>query len=283
MGGARMELILTAQLHSQRMKSKSKTNAVEHGATMDIPKVRKKSAAQVARAARLFKVLQARYPTAHCALNWSQPHELLIATILSAQSTDVGVNKATPALFAKFATPIDFANASPADIEPLVKTLNFWRNKAKAVHESMRVVCANFHGEVPSTMEHLLTLRGVARKTANVVLGNVFNLNEGVVVDTHVGRLARRMGLSTHDHPVDVEGDLMGLFARANWCVLSHLLISHGRSVCKARGGTCSSDSICREFCSNATLPVAPIVNAINSKLKKTKTLKRVAKTVRRA
>ena len=278
-----MKLILTAQLHSQRMKSKSKTNAVEHGDTMDIPKVRKKSAAQVARAARLFKALQTRYPTAHCALNWSQPHELLIATILSAQSTDVGVNKATPALFAAFPTPRDFVNASPAKIEPYVKTLNFWRNKAKAVHESMRTVCEQFHGEVPRDMKQLLTLRGVARKTANVVLGNVFNLNEGVVVDTHVGRLARRMGLSTHDHPVDVEGDLMGLFARANWCVLSHLLISHGRSVCKARGGTCSSDSICREFCSNATLPVAQRVNAINSKLKKTKTLKRVAKTVRRA
>ena len=274
----------TARMKSKvRMKSKASTNAVEHPRSATTSMQIKKSAAQVARATRLFKALRARYPHAHCELNWSKPHELLIATILSAQSTDVGVNKATPALFAKFPTPIDFANASPADIEPLVKTLNFWRNKAKAVHESMRVVCANFHGEVPSTMEQLLTLRGVARKTANVVLGNVFNLNEGVVVDTHVGRLARRMGLSTHDHPVDVEGDLMGLFARANWCVLSHLLISHGRSVCKARGGTCSSDSICREFCSNATLPVAQRVNAINSKLKKTKTLKRVAKTVRRA
>ncbi|MSR33847.1 MAG: endonuclease III [Phycisphaerales bacterium] len=239
------------------------------------------SAAKVAKALRLFKTLRTRYPNAHCALNWSKPHELLIATILSAQSTDVGVNKATPALFAKFATPQDFANASPQAIEPFVMTLNFWRNKAKAVHESMRVVCANFHGEVPRTMSDLLTLRGVARKTANVVLGNAFNLNEGVVVDTHVGRLARRMGLSKHDDPVDVETDLMGLFPRANWCVLSHLLIAHGRSVCKARGETCSSDLICKEFCINAKLPASPSAHAINLKLKKTKALKTAAKTAR--
>lgn len=213
---------------------------------------RKKSTAAVARAQRLFTALRTRYPNAHCELNWSKPHELLIATILSAQSTDVGVNKATPALFAKFPTPYDFAKASPAAIEPFVKTLNFWRNKAKAVHESMRVVTEQFNGEVPRTMDQLLTLRGVARKTANVVLGNVFHMNEGVVVDTHVGRLARRMGLSKHDDPVDVEMDLMGLFARENWCVLSHLLICHGRSVCKARGELCSQDRICKSFCSNA-------------------------------
>lgn len=265
------------------MKSKSSKNNLELSRAATTSKHTQKSAAQVARAARLFKALRTRYPNAHCALNWSKPHELLIATILSAQSTDVGVNKATPALFAKFTTPRDFANASPTQIEPFVKTLNFWRNKAKAVHESMRVVCANFHGEVPATMAQLLTLRGVARKTANVVLGNAFNLNEGVVVDTHVGRLARRMGLSKYDDPVAVEIDLMGLFPRANWCVLSHLLISHGRSVCKARGGTCANDSICRKFCGNATLPVAPSVNAINLKLKKTKALKRVAKTDHRS
>ena len=287
-GGARMELILTAQLHSQRMKSKSKTNAVEHGATMDIPKAPKKSAAQVARAARLFKALQTRYPTAHCALNWSQPHELLIATILSAQSTDVGVNKATPALFAAFPTPRDFANASPAKIEPYVKTLNFWRNKAKAVHESMRKVCEQFHGEVPRDMKQLLTLRGVARKTANVVLGNAFNMQEGVVVDTHVGRLARRMGLSKHEDPVDVEADLMGLFPRADWCVLSHLLIAHGRDACKARGESCKSDLICKDFCSNAKAPTTRKTKAatsnkpVNLKLKKSKSLKPVATKSRR-
>ncbi len=233
------------------MKSKAQLKSVAHTGAAPTTKARAKSAAQLARAATLFKLLQTRYPNAHCELNWSKPHELLIATILSAQSTDVGVNKATPALFAAFTTPLEFANASPAQIEPFVKTLNFWRNKAKAVHESMRVVCQNFQGQVPRTMEQLLTLRGVARKTANVVLGNVFHINHGVVVDTHVGRLARRMGLSKHEDPIDVERDLMGLFPREHWCVLSHLFISHGRSVCKARGDTCKDDDICRDFCSN--------------------------------
>lgn len=255
---------------------------------MDIPKAPKKSAAQVARAARLFKALQARYPTAHCALNWSQPHELLIATILSAQSTDVGVNKATPALFAAFPMPRDFVNASPAKIEPYVKTLNFWRNKAKAVHESMRIVCEQFHGEVPRDMNQLLTLRGVARKTANVVLGNAFDMQVGVVVDTHVGRLSRRMGLTKHEDPVDVEADLMGLFPRADWCVLSHLLIAHGREACKARGESCKSDLICRDFCMNAKAPTRRKIKAatrnkpVNLKLKKSKALKPVATKSRR-
>ncbi|MCE9619010.1 MAG: endonuclease III [Planctomycetes bacterium] len=215
-------------------------------------KVKKKPATEVARAQKLLAALRRRYPDARCALHWNKPHELLIATILSAQSTDVGVNKATPALFARFPSPRAFADATPADIEPFVKTLNFFRNKARAIHESMKMVCERHRGEVPRTMEALLELRGVARKTANVVLGNAFGMNEGVVVDTHVGRLARRMKLSRHEDPVDVEADLMGLFPREHWCQLSHLLIDHGRNVCKKRGGSCSEDSICKEFCSEA-------------------------------
>jgi endonuclease-3 len=175
-----------------------------------------------------------------------------VATILSAQSTDVGVNKATPALFKAFPTPAAFAAASPDAIAPYLRTLNFWRNKSRAVHESMKAVVERFGGEVPRTMDELLTLRGVARKTANVVLGNVFDIQEGVVVDTHVGRLARRMGLSRHADPERVERDLMALFPRAHWCLLSHLLIFHGRRVCKARGGSCAEDSICRRHCSEA-------------------------------
>ncbi len=209
----------------------------------------RKTGAQRARAAALLAALQERYPDAHCALDWAKPHELLIATILSAQSTDVGVNKATPALFKAFPTPNAFANATPEAIGPFVQTLNFWRNKSRAVHESMRVVCERFGGDVPHTMEELLTLRGVARKTANVVLGNAFHTNVGVVVDTHVGRLAKRMMLSSHDDPERVERDLMALFPQAEWCALSHLLIAHGRAVCKARGGSCSGDAICQQWC----------------------------------
>jgi endonuclease-3 len=214
--------------------------------------VRRKSAAATARARRLLAALRRRYPDACCALHWTRPHELLIATILSAQSTDVGVNKATPALFRRFPTPQDFARADAAQIEPLLRTLNFWRMKARSVHESMKAVCERFGGEVPRTMQDLLTLRGVARKTANVVLGNAFGVNEGVVVDTHVARLAQRMGLSRHEDPVRIEADLMALIPRDQWCQASHLLIAHGRAVCKARGAGCADDAICRTFCANA-------------------------------
>ncbi len=214
--------------------------------------LKRKSPLQIARAKRLWKALSVRYPDAHCALNWSQPHELLIATILSAQSTDVGVNKATPALFKAFPSIEAFAKCEPSDIEPFVQTLNFWRNKAKAVVESMKKIQEICGGKVPSTMEELLQLRGVARKTANVVLGNAFSLNEGVVVDTHVGRLSQRFALTRESDPVKVEQDLMALFPRKDWCQLSHLLIAHGRAVCKARGNSCSDDAICKEFCSEA-------------------------------
>ena len=206
--------------------------------------------AKRARALELLAALKKRYPDAVCELTWSQPHELLVATILSAQSTDVGVNKATPALFKRFPTPRDYARATPAEIEPFVQSLNFWRNKARAVHESMAAVCERFGGQVPRTMKELLTLRGVARKTANVVLGNCFGINEGVVVDTHVGRLAKRFGLTKHDDPVKVERDLMALIPQEDWCLVSHLLIFHGRRACKARGGTCTDDAICQRWCS---------------------------------
>jgi endonuclease-3 len=218
----------------------------------------RKSDAQRARARSLLAALRRRYPDAHCELTWSRPHELLVATILSAQSTDVGVNKATPMLFKAFPSPAAYAAASPETIAPYLRTLNFWRNKARAVHESMKAIVERHGGEVPRTMDALLTLRGVARKTANVVLGNAFDIQEGVVVDTHVGRLARRMGLSRHADPERVERDLMALFPRKHWCLLSHLLIFHGRRSCKARGGSCAEDSICRRFCSEAARGVTP-------------------------
>ena len=217
----------------------------------DLPE---RSEADRRRAASILSALRRRHTDARCELDASTPHELLVATILSAQATDVGVNKATPGLFAAFPTPADYAAASPAAIEPHVRTLNFWRNKAKSVHGAMSIVTAKHGGVVPSTMEELLELPGVARKTANVVLGNAFGINHGVVVDTHVGRLSRRFGLVDADEedPKRIERHLMALFPRPSWCLLSHLFIFHGRRVCKARGAGCADDPICRRWCANA-------------------------------
>jgi endonuclease-3 len=215
---------------------------------------------QRARASEVLSALEAEYPTAHCELNYTKPHELLIATILSAQTTDVGVNKATPALFKRFPNPADYAAAKPEDIEPYVKSLGFFRNKAKAVHLAMKAVVERHGGEVPRTMEELLDLQGVARKTANVVLGNAFGMNEGFVVDTHVERLSRRFGLVPDGVNVQaIERWLMALFPRDRWCQLSHMLIWHGRRACSARGVKCSEHPICARFgvaCELRDLPV---------------------------
>jgi len=214
-------------------------------------KLPRKTAAQKARALEILGELKRRYPDAHCELDWSKPHELLLATILSAQCTDASVNRATPGLFRAFPTPADYARATPAEIEPHIRSIGLFRNKAKAVHETCRRLVEHYGGEVPRTMEELLTLRGVARKTANVVLGNCFGINEGVVVDTHVERLSQRFGLSRGKTPLAIERDLMALFPREDWCLLSHLLIFHGRRACKARGGNCAGDALCRRFCAD--------------------------------
>jgi len=234
---------------SRRTPSKRKPPATP-------PRSRKSRAAQAdispaekLRSLRLLAALRAEYPGAHCELVFSNPHELLVATILSAQATDVSVNKVTPALFARFPTPAAYAAASPEEIEPFIKSIGLFRNKARAIHESMTAIRDRFGGQVPRTMQELLTLRGVARKTANVVLGNCFNINDGVVVDTHVQRLARRFALAPANASVaEIEQRLMQLFPRDSWCLLSHLLIFHGRRACKARGVQCDSHPICREF-----------------------------------
>jgi endonuclease-3 len=197
-------------------------------------------------------MLAEHYPNAHCALHYTKPHELLIATILSAQSTDAGVNKATPALFARFPTPADYAASSPEEIEPYIRSIGFFRSKAKSVYESMKVVVERFGGEVPRTMEELLTLRGVARKTANVVLGNAFNINVGFVVDTHIERLSNRFDLVPPGSTVQmIERYLMALFPQDQWCALSHQFIWHGRAACTARrpgGRCCREHPICDRF-----------------------------------
>jgi len=206
--------------------------------------------AEKRRARRLLKALRERYPDAECALNFSSPHELLIATILSAQTTDANVNKATPALFEAFPKPSDYANASPEQIEPYVRSLGFFRNKARAIHASMTDLVERFDGRVPGDMDDLLSLHGVARKTANVVLGNAFDVNVGFVVDTHIERLSKRFALAPWDATVTmVERHLCARFPRDSWADLSHMLIYHGRGPCKARGVIHGEDSICKRFC----------------------------------
>lgn len=218
-------------------------------AAFDLPK---KTQAHTARARRILDGLMRFHPDAHCALNYDGPHQLLVATILSAQATDVAVNKATPKFFEAFPTAADYAGASPRTLEPYIRSLGFFRNKAIAIHEAMKSIVNDFGGEVPATMDELLTLRGVARKTANVVLGNAYGIDVGVVVDTHVIRLSGRFGLSSAHNPKKIELDLMALFPRPHWTLLGHLLIFHGRRVCKARAGLCAEHPLCRRYCSNS-------------------------------
>lgn len=235
-----------------------------------------KTAAQKERANRIYAALQKHYPDAHCELNYSNPLELLVAVILSAQSTDAGVNKATPELFKRFKTAKEYADATPAEIEKYIKTIGLFRNKAKSIHACTTRLVDEFDGKVPDTMEELITLHGVARKTANVVLGEAFHKAEGVVVDTHVSRLAQRFGLTKNTEPAKIERDLMALFPRENWPMLSHLLIWHGRYSCKARGGNCAEDPVCQEFCSNAKLLAKEKAKPTAKKNKKKTTRSRV-------
>lgn len=202
------------------------------------------------RAKKIADALDEHYPDAFCELVHSSPHELLIATILSAQSTDAGVNKATPKLFKAFKTPAGYASATPAQIEPYIKTIGLFRSKAKSIHESMTSLVENFDGQVPSNMADLLTLRGVARKTANVVLGNCFNINDGFVVDTHVQRLSWRFCLvdEPKSNTAQIEKRLIALFPRDRWSKLGHQLVFHGRYGCTARPNCKHDHPICVKF-----------------------------------
>lgn len=191
------------------------------------------------RARRVYQELEQLYPDAHCALNHNNPFQLLVATILSAQCTDVRVNLVTPPLFKAYPTPEKMAEAKIGDLEERVRTTGFFRNKAKSIRGAALAIVQDHDGNVPDTMDDLLKLPGVARKTANVVLGNAFGKNIGVVVDTHVGRLSIRLGWTEHTDPKKVERDLMTLFPKKNWTMLSHLLIHHGRGPCRARNPRC--------------------------------------------
>ena len=198
------------------------------------------------RVTELVKVLPKVYPNAHTELNFKTPLELLIATILSAQCTDKRVNLVTPALFKRYRTAADYANAPAAELEKAIQSTGFFRNKTKSIRAATSTIVNKHNGKVPDTMAELRELPGVGRKTANVVLGNAFHKDEGIVVDTHVVRLSRRLRLTKHDDPEKIERDLMKLVPREHWTNWSHWLIWHGRRRCFARRPDCANCEIFR-------------------------------------
>jgi endonuclease-3 len=201
------------------------------------------------RVAAILKGLDEAYPEAECALDHRSPWELLVATILSAQCTDARVNMVTPELFRRFPTPAAMAKAKPAELEALIRSTGFFRNKAKSILGAAQKITHDFGGKVPETLAELITVPGAARKTANVVLGVCFGKAEGVVVDTHVLRIARRLGLAKGDTPQKVEQELMRVLPQERWIRFSHQIIHHGRAVCDARKPKCSQcnlEPLCR-------------------------------------
>jgi len=198
------------------------------------------------RVAQLVEIFPEVYPGAHCELDYKNPLQLLIATILSAQCTDKRVNMVTPALFKKYKTAADYAKAPQAELENAIKSTGFFRNKTKSIRAATSTIARKFGGRVPETMEELRELPGVGRKTANVVLGNAFGKNEGIVVDTHVARLSQRLGLTKQTDPEKIERDLMKLVPREHWTDWSHWLIWHGRRRCYARRPDCGQCEIFR-------------------------------------
>lgn len=192
------------------------------------------------RARRIVRRLAAAYPDARCALDFRNPFELLVATILSAQCTDKKVNEVTPALFARYPTPAALAAAPPATVEAMIRPTGFYRQKTRAIQSAARDIVERFGGRVPDTMEALLSLHGVARKTANVVLGNAFGV-PGLTVDTHMKRVNARLGLTDEEDPVKIERDLMALIPEREWTAYSHRIIHHGRVCCIARRPLCEA------------------------------------------
>ena len=192
----------------------------------------------------VLRKLKEAYPDARCSLNFTTPLELLVATILAAQCTDERVNMVTPALFARYPTAADYMVAPLEDLEQAVRSTGFFRNKAKSIQAACRLIVEEYDGQVPNTMAGLLRLPGVARKTANVVLGNAYGIVEGVIVDTHAGRISRRLGFTTHNDPVKIERDLMALLPRESWLDYNHETVFHGRAVCTAQRPQCGRCSL---------------------------------------
>jgi endonuclease III len=207
---------------------------------------RESTAAKKERTMKITGALRRTYPDAHCELNYSNPLELLIATILSAQCTDKRVNLVAVELFKEHRSAADYVNAAPAELEQLIKTTGFFRNKAKNIQACCRALVQKHGGKVPRTMEELIQLDGVGRKTANVVLGNAFGINVGIVADTHVMRLANRLGLTKKTNAEKIEQELMNLVPCEEWTIFSHWLIWHGRRRCKARKPECGSCEIAK-------------------------------------
>ncbi|WP_084693386.1 endonuclease III [Actinomadura atramentaria] len=209
----------------------------------------------VRRARKMDRILQETYPDAHCELDFQNPFQLLVATVLSAQTTDVRVNLTTPGLFAKYPTPEDMAAANPEDLEQILRPTGFFRAKTKSVLGLSSALVDRFGGEVPRKLDDLVKLPGVGRKTANVVLGNAFGV-PGITVDTHFGRLVRRFGWTDETEPEKVETVVAGLFPRKDWTMLSHRLIWHGRRICHARRPACGACPLAKLCPSYGTGPV---------------------------
>jgi endonuclease-3 len=206
-----------------------------------VPATKRTREAERGRIAEIHRRLNSEYPHSTTALEYRTPIQLLISTILSAQCTDVRVNEVTKVLFQRYRTAQDFAEVSIEELEDVIRPTGFFRNKAKNIKGCCKAVIERFGGEVPNTMDELVQLDGVGRKTANCVLGNVFGLNEGVVVDTHVIRLSNRLGLTAWSDPVKIEQDLMRLIPRESWTLIAHQIIDHGRAVCNARKPKCGA------------------------------------------
>lgn len=205
---------------------------------------RESKQARAERAAKIYDLLAEEYPDAHCELDFRNPFQLAVATILSAQTTDERVNMVTPALFERYPDAKSLASARQEDVEEIIRSTGFFRNKAKSIIGFARGLMAEHGGEVPATLAELSALPGVGRKTANVILGNAFGIAEGVVVDTHVTRLATLLRLTHEDTPEKIERDLVAIFPRERWTMLSHLLIWHGRRVCIARRPRCEGCAV---------------------------------------
>lgn len=222
-------------------RAPAKRPAGKTGPSKSTAKLTRKDYTSPARLAKIFAALDQLFPKAECALHHANAFQLLVATILSAQCTDERVNKVTPGLFAKYPTPQDFAALNPEVLQVDIRSTGFFRNKAKSIIGAAKRLVADFKGEVPQTMEELLTLPGVARKTANVVLGTAYGIPSGIVVDTHVSRIVARLKLSKQKTPERIEQDLMKIVPRDRWILFAHQLIWFGRKICQARKPLCAS------------------------------------------